>query len=110
MQMTESEFELVLGDSVDRLRGALAPVCLFLCGSYAYGAPNRHSDIDLLVVVGDSPLDPYERDALAYRALGTVPFPIDVQVYTQREFDARAALSVSFERTVKQKSRLIHAA
>ena len=104
------QLEPLLCDIVSRLRDAFSPQTIYLHGSYAHGQPHGDSDIDLLVVVADSPLDPYTRDALAYRALRDIPVPIDVQVYTQQEFDERAALKVSFERTVKQKGRLIHAA
>ncbi|MEE8169811.1 MAG: hypothetical protein V3T70_04620 [Phycisphaerae bacterium] len=62
------------------------------------------------MVVEDSPLNPYDRDAIAYRALGDVRFPIDVQVYTRSEFEQRAALPVSFERTVRTKGTLVYAA
>lgn len=108
--LTEPEFESLLREIVARLRAALSPVAIYLFGSHAYGTPGLGSDIDLLVVVADSPLDPYQRDAIAYRALGDVPVPVDVQVYTKSEFEHRAALRVSFERTVKNKGRLIHAA
>ena len=108
--LSMSEFETILDDIVARLRAAFSPVAIYLHGSHAYGTPNRDSDIDLLVVVEDSDLDPYERDARAYRALREIPVPLDVQVYTRQEFDERAALKVSFERTVKSKGKLIHAA
>ena len=36
--------------------------------------------------------------------------PVDVQVYTRAEFETRAALAVSFERTVKHKGRVVYAA
>jgi predicted nucleotidyltransferase len=108
--LTQPELDRTLDTAVARLRDALSPIAIYLYGSYAYGTPNRHSDIDLLVVVNDSRLDPYDRDALAYRALREVPVPLDVQVYTQSEFEERSSLNVSFERTVKRKGRLIHAA
>jgi predicted nucleotidyltransferase len=104
------ELDAKLAEIIPRLRAALNPVAIYLFGSYAYGRPNRHSDIDLLVIVEDSPLTPYGRDAIAYRALGAIRIPIDVQVYTRREFEELAALPVSFERTVKNKGRIIHAA
>jgi predicted nucleotidyltransferase len=108
--LTQPELDRTLAAAVARLREALSPIAIYLYGSYAYGTPTRHSDIDLLVIVRDSPLDPYERDAVAYRALRQVPVPVDVQVYTQSEFEERSSLKVSFERTVKRKGRLIHAA
>ena len=104
------EVEQVLANAVARLRDALSPTAIYLYGSHAYGTPGPHSDIDLLVVVEKSKLTTFQRDAVAYRALGDIPFPIDVQVYTQAEFEERAALRVSFERTVKLKGKVLHAA
>ena len=108
--LSAEELDQKLAEIVQRLRDALSPVAIYFFGSYAYGTPNRHSDIDLLVVVEDSPLDAYARDALAYRAIGVIGVSKDVQVYTRKEFEERAALPVSFERTVKQKGKLLYAA
>lgn len=108
--LSPEELEQKLDEIVRRLRDALDPLAIYFFGSYAYAKPEPHSDIDLLVVVEDSPLDAYERDAIAYRALGDIRHPIDVQVYTQAEFEERAALPVSFERTVKQKGKVVYAA
>ena len=108
--LASKQVEHVVTEAVARLRNALSPAAIYLYGSYAYGMPGPHSDIDLLVIVGHSALTPFQRDAVAYRALGDIPFPIDVQVYTQAEFDERAALRVSFERTVKLKGKVLHAA
>ena len=108
--LSQPELEATLADIVARLRTALSPSAIYLFGSYAYGSPNRHSDIDLLVIVDDSPLGAYQRDALAYRALIGIRFSIDVQVYTRAEFDERSALRVSFERTIKNKGKLVYAA
>ena len=107
--LTAEELDNKLAEIVRRLRTVFAPVAVYLFGSYAYGKPHSGSDIDLLVVVEDSPFDAYSRDALAYRAVGAVGVSKDVQVYTRAEFEQRAALPVSFERTVKQKGKLIYA-
>jgi predicted nucleotidyltransferase len=108
--LSPGQVEELLASAVARLRDALSPTAIYLYGSHAYGTPGPHSDIDLLVVVGHSALTPFQRDAIAYRALGDIPVPIDVQVYTRDEFEERAALGVSFERTVKLKGRVLHAA
>jgi predicted nucleotidyltransferase len=108
--LSPTELEQKLTEIVRRLREAFSPVAIYLFGSYVYGTPKSHSDLDLLVVVEDSPHDAYERDAQAYHALGVMGVPKDVQVYTRREFEERAALPVSFERTVKTKGRVIYAA
>ncbi len=108
--LSADEFEQTLTEIVGRLRDAFSPVAIYLFGSYAYGTPNRHSDIDLLVVVEDSPLSAYQRDAKAYLALRGIRMSIDVQVYTRKEFEGRASLRVSFEKTVRTKGKLVYAA
>lgn len=108
--LTQQQIEEKLALIVERLRAAFSPVAIYLFGSYVYGTPGPHSDLDLLAVVEASPLTAYQRDALAYRALRGIPVPIDVQVYTREEFEGRAALPVSFERTVQRKGKLLYAA
>ena len=36
------------------LADALQPEAIYLFGSHAYGTPHRHSDIDLLILMGDT--------------------------------------------------------
>ncbi|MCK4342615.1 MAG: nucleotidyltransferase domain-containing protein [Phycisphaerae bacterium] len=108
--MTPKKLQEVLPEIVQRLREALHPDCIYLFGSCAYGTPGHDSDVDLLVVVPDTDLDFYQRGAVAYNALWGIDVPIDVMVYTRTEFDSRATLPVSLERTVRTKGRVIHAA
>jgi len=105
-----AEVAQALDEAVRRLREALDPILIYAFGSHVYGSPEAHSDLDLLVVVADSAEHPFDRDARAYRALCGIPMPIDVQVYTRDEFERRAALPVSFERTVKQRGKIVYAA
>ncbi len=108
--LNATELDQTLDEVIASLRVALSPVAIYLFGSYVYGEPGSSSDLDLLVIVEESTMHPYDRDAKAYRSLGDIRFPIDVQVYTQSEFEARSHLPVSFERTVKDKGRLVYAA
>ncbi len=108
--MNLPQLDALLDDVVVRLRAVLSPVAIYLYGSYVYGKPGAHSDLDLLVIVEQSDRTPFERDAAAYRALSGLGVPKDVQVDTRGEFEQRAGLPVSFERTVKTKGRLLYAA
>jgi predicted nucleotidyltransferase len=110
MILTQPDLQHTLTVVIERLRETFSPLAIYLHGSYAHGTPRSHSDLDLVVVVADSPMTPYERDAQAYLALLDVEMPIDVQVYTRSEFEERASLTVSFERTVKLKGKLLYAA
>ena len=110
MPLTQQIVDQALPGVVRRLREALQPTVIHLYDSCAAGNVGPDSDVDLLVVVSDSELTFFERGALAYRALRGVGVPVDVQVYTQAEFDSRADLPVSFERTVRRKARVLYAA
>ena len=110
MSLTRAEVESLLPQIVARLRDALDPERIYLFGSYAYGDPGPDSDLDLVVVVRESDLTWYRRGAIAYKALRRTGVPIDVQVYTREEFDRRADLPISFEKTVRQKGRVLYAA
>src|SRR5947209_5485060 len=57
------------------------PDKIILFGSYAYGEPNRDSDVDILVVIaGRNEIDQSVRISLALDA----PFPLDLIVRTPR--------------------------
>lgn len=79
-------------------------------GSCATGTPGPDSDVDLVVVVAQSDLGFYARGAAAYDALWEIDVPLDVLVYTRAEFEERAALPISLERTVRTKGQVLHAA
>ena len=106
--MSDQSLEQLLPEIVRRLREALSPVAVYLFGSAASGTLGPHSDVDLLVIVDQSECSFFERGALAYRALRGIGVPVDVQVYTKDEFEPRAALPVSFERTLRTKGRVIN--
>jgi predicted nucleotidyltransferase len=108
--LTHQQLDGKLAEIVRALRNALSPLEIYFFGSYVYGTPAAHSDLDLLVVVDDSNLTPFERDAIAYRALSDLGVPKDVMVYTRSEFERRASLPVSFERTVRSRGRRIYVA
>jgi len=107
--LSPQELEQKLEEIVRRLRDALSPIAIYFFGSYAYGQPQSHSDIDLLVVVEEGDESPYRREAQAYLALSGIGVAKDVMVYTREEFERRSSLPVSFERTVKKKGKLIYA-
>ena len=108
--MAEPNAQVILDEIVARLREALSPAAIYVYGSWIYGTPHRDSDLDILVIVPTSDLSFFDRSAVAYKALRGIDMPIDLQVYTADEFAERAALPVSFERTVKTKGHLLYAA
>jgi len=70
--------------AVDRIVRALDPEKIVLFGSYAYGDPNPHSDVDLLVIMATN-----APSAQRYMAVSDLlvprPFPVDILVKTPAE-------------------------
>jgi len=101
----------LLREITDRLVAALKPSRIILFGSYAYGRPNAHSDVDIFVVVPDQDASTYELEVRAYRALAGMGVPKDIRVQTESQYTARAEeLVSSLERVVRDKGRVLYAA
>src|SRR5437867_5860699 len=90
-QLAEDERnELAL--ALQRVAEALRPTRIYAVGSYARGTAVRGvSDVDVLVVVGDSAEPIYRRAQRAYSAVGAHDLPLDILVLTQTEFDGRSS-------------------
>jgi len=69
-----------------KLDVAYSPLSIYVFGSYAWGSPNKESDIDLLVVVDSSDKKPYKRAIEGIRALRGMGIAKDILVYTKDEF------------------------
>jgi len=100
----------LLDETVRRIVAALDPVAIYLYGSHAYGQPHKDSDIDLFIVVDESPLLPHQRAVAAYRALRGLFLPVEVKVATRAEFEQRAQWQSSIERVVQEKGRVLYEA
>ena len=73
-----------LRPAIQRIVRELAPQKIVLFGSYAYGKPNPHSDVDLLVIM-DTDQPHKERSWAVSRLLLPRPFPVDILVKTPDE-------------------------
>ncbi len=76
--------EEILAEIVRRIVEKLAPEQIILFGSYAYGAPNQDSDVDLFVIM-ESNLSHAYRALEVGRLIRPRPFPIDIIVKTPVE-------------------------
>ena len=68
----------------------LAPLRVYLFGSYASGVPNEDSDFDFYIVVEDDRSDTLDLMVKAYAACSEIKKrPVDIIVGTKSSFDAR---------------------
>lgn len=73
-----------LGPAVQKIVQELNPEKIVLFGSYAYGSPNPHSDVDLLVIM-KTRASQKDRSWAVSRLLLPRPFPVDILVKTPQE-------------------------
>jgi predicted nucleotidyltransferase len=92
---------------VARIVDALAPERVILFGSYAYGAPNVDSDVDLLVIM-NTLASPAERFLAVSRLVRPRPFPLDVIVKTPAEIQAAAADGDPFLMEILQRGQTLY--
>ncbi len=100
----------LISEIVRRLVDVYRPERIYLFGSAARGDAGPDSDYDFMVVVpDDTPRETRETKSV-FQALLAVDAPIDVLVWTRREFDKRLHLRVSFPSTIVREGRLLYAA
>lgn len=73
-----------LRPAIQKIVDELKPEKIILFGSYAYGKPTPHSDVDLLVILKTN-ASAKERSWNVSRLLLPRPFPVDILVKTPRE-------------------------
>lgn len=73
-----------LRPAIQKIVDELNPEKIILFGSYAYGKPTPHSDVDLLVILKTN-ASAKERSWNVSRLLLPRPFPVDILVKTPKE-------------------------
>ncbi len=81
------------------------PDKIILFGSYAYGTPNEHSDVDLLVVM-PTPDQHSQTARILYRL--TAPFPLDLIVRTPKEMRWRLEEGELFLTTIVSQGKVLY--
>jgi predicted nucleotidyltransferase len=75
---------------IKRLQSLYHPRSMYLFGSYAWGNPGEHSDLDIAVIVDHSDEKPYKRVHKGIAELWDIHRAIDLLVYTTEEFQTSA--------------------
>ena len=98
----------LLEKAVRRIVAVLQPEVIYLYGSHAYGEPHEDSDVDMLIVVGDSSSSPRKSAIEVYSALRGLFLPVEVKVVPRAEFERRAEWLRSIERVVRRKGKVLY--
>lgn len=95
---------------VRRIVEGYAPDRIILFGSYAYGEPTEHSDLDLLVVKSGLGPTRQERALAVRRLVRGAGIPMDILVRTPAEVTTASEVRFSIEAQAFTKGRLLYAA
>jgi predicted nucleotidyltransferase len=95
---------------VKRLVAEYAPQKVVLFGSWAYGTPDRDSDIDLLIIK-DTSDSFFDRLARVREAVSGVHkgIPLDPLVLTPQELEARLRAGDQFIAEILKRGRVLYA-
>ena len=82
------------------------PQKIILFGSFAWGKPNKDSDVDLMIIK-NSKKNSFLRQ-LSVRRIIKGAIPVDILVYTPAEIKNRLNLGDFFIRDIIEKGKLIY--
>ena len=100
--------EALLRKMTSRLVQEFQPEQIILFGSYAWGTPDKDSDIDLYVIVPDSSERPVQRARRGRACLGDMLVAKDILVRTRAEVDKYRNVYASLECQVLEKGRILY--
>jgi predicted nucleotidyltransferase len=96
-----------IDDIVNRIAAKFNPDKIILFGSYAAGNPNSDSDIDLLVIK-DTDLPRHKRSFDIQKFLIGSMIPMDILVYTAKEFEQEKNERSSFLFSAIKTSKILY--
>lgn len=104
--ITEAQIQAV----VQRIVEGYAPDRIILFGSYAYGTPTEHSDLDLLIIKRDAEAKRSERAIAIWSILWGISLPpMDILIRTPTEMAQRTQLYYTVEAQALEKGRILYA-
>jgi predicted nucleotidyltransferase len=98
----------LLREVVERLKTEFQPEEIFLFGSHAWGTPTEDSDVDLMVIVGESSEKAVQRAQRAHRCLRGMGFAKDVLVPTRAQVNRYKHLRASLFYQVLTRGRKLY--
>ena len=96
-----------LRPAIQKIVEELKPEKIVLFGSYAYGSPNSHSDVDLLVILKTS-ASLKERSWKVSRLLLPRPFPVDILVKTPKEVEKAVKSGDFFLKEILTRGKVLY--
>ena len=93
--------------AIQKIADELKPEKIILFGSYAYGLPNPHSDVDLLVILKTN-ASLTDRSWKVSRLLIPRPFPVDILVKTPKEVERGLRTGDFFLKEILRRGKVLY--
>jgi len=92
---------------VDKIIKAVDPEKIILFGSYANGTANKHSDLDLCVVVDEKSDRNFVYEKLA-DTLWEFLIPVDIIIYSQTDFYEWQNVKMAFPTIIMRTGKILY--
>ncbi|PJB21328.1 MAG: hypothetical protein CO114_05905 [Euryarchaeota archaeon CG_4_9_14_3_um_filter_38_12] len=96
-----------IDEIVKKIADNIKPEKIVLFGSYAYGNPAKHSDLDLCVVLNEDIKNPDIGWEIRKLFWGWF-IPMDIIVYTQKDIDEWKNVKMAFPTTIMRKGKVLY--
>lgn len=98
----------VLKEIVDKIVAEVHPEKIILFGSYAYGAPHRGSDLDLLLVINNIKGTKRKIRLKIRKLLRKYLIPKDILVVNQKEIEEWKNVPQAFVTSIIKKGKVLY--
>ena len=105
--MSEEEVRVKIQEITDKIVREYQPEKIILFGSYAWGKPNKDSDIDLFIVKRTDK-NIFERNREVGKILFGSQIAIDSLVYTPEQFERREQIGDPFVRKIIDSGKIVY--
>jgi len=96
-----------INEVVNKIIENYNPEKIILFGTYAKGTQSEHSDLDLLIIK-DSNLPRYKRARQVWKYLWGSMVPMDIIVYTNKEFNEDKDVRFTFINNVHRTGKVLY--
>lgn len=79
----------VIENIISRMVKSYKPLAIYLFGSYAWGKPEKNSDIDLFIIIDQSNMNQADRIRVGLSELTDINVAVDLLVFTKEEAEIK---------------------
>ena len=107
MELMDGSIKTELNKYIDNIASVDGVEKIYLFGSYAYGIPNKDSDIDLMVIIEDNLNTIKTAFKINMKIVGKKYIPSDILVNRKSDFE-RESMYTTIQNKIKKEGIIIY--